>query len=148
MSFSKYDENGKRIRNRVRLDCSGDEVRVEQSHVKECDINEIVRRHGKDLVQQSVSLMQSQAFRFDDVTGNDFQEAMEKVTKAQESFDSLPSKVRREFDNNPAKFMDFVQNPDNSQKLVEMGLAQRLPENQPVEVIIAQTEPPATETPH
>ena len=42
MSFYRFDEQGKQIRNRCVLDCTGDEVRVEQAHKDEVDINVIV----------------------------------------------------------------------------------------------------------
>lgn len=128
----------------VGLDCSGDDPIVEQSHKDEVDINAIVRKHGVDMIQRTAAMM-APAMRFDDVTGNDFQEAMLKVSQAQETFDSLPSLIRKEFDNNPAKYLDFVQNPDNIEKMYDMGLAERpAPEAPPVKVEVVPTQSPET----
>lgn len=138
-----YDEKGVSLvgkRKKIVLDCSKDQPLTEQAHVKEVNINNIIKKHGMDLIQKT-SILQSKDFQFDDVTGNDFQEAMFKVTKAQETFDSMPSQIRKEFENSPAKFMDFVQNPDNIDRMVELGLAQRLPQEQPVEVVVTNPEP-------
>lgn len=139
--FIRVDSDGNQIRRKVVVDCSEDEILTEQSHKDEVNINNIVKRHGVDLIAKTAAL-QTAEYQMDDITGNDFQEAMLKVTKAQQTFESMPSALRKKFDNNPAQFMDFVQNPDNQDSLVEMGLAQRLPTNQPVEVIVTnQAEP-------
>lgn len=141
--FTKYDEFGNQIeRTRVTVDCSNDPVLVEQHHVAEVDINAIVRKHGIDKIQATAALYQTPEFEFDAVTGNDFQEAMMILTKAQDSFDHLPHEVRDRFDNNPAKFLDFVQNPDNLTEMQDMGLAQRDPVQQPIEVIVTNPETP------
>ena len=48
---------------------------------------------------------------------------MNIVLKADEMFNDLPSRARRHFDNDPAKFLDFVQDPKNHEQLVDLGLA-------------------------
>lgn len=141
--FTRIDETGTIIRNKVGLDCSGDDLITEQSHAAEVNINAIVKKHGIDLIAKTNALL-SPTFRFDDVTGNDFTEAMNILSKAQNTFDSMPSQIRKEFDNNPAKFLDFVQNPDNADKMVDMGLAHPpQPPAEPVEVVV--TQPVTTE---
>ncbi|AXL14469.1 internal scaffolding protein [Microviridae sp.] len=138
--FMKIDEMGEQVRNRVTLDCSNDDLKTEQAHKAEVDINNIVRRHGVDMIQKT-AMLQTPEYQMDDISGNDFQEAMLKVTKAQQTFDQLPSKIRKEFDNNPAVFMDFVHNPDNQDAMIDLGLAQRVPVDAPVEVIVTNPEP-------
>jgi hypothetical protein len=141
--FSRYDADGKLKRNPVYVDCSEDEIITEQNHKQEVDINNIIRRHGLDMIQ-ATSKLSSINFQFDDVTGNDFQEAMNKVLKAQDTFDTLPSVIRKEFDNNPAIFLDFIQNPENKDRMIEMGLAQAPVVEPPVEVVV--TNPTTTPT--
>ena len=63
--------------------------------------------------------------RYGDVSGADFTDAIETVQRAQDSFNSLPAKVRKQFNNNPALFLDFVNDPQNENQLIEMGLATR-----------------------
>lgn len=140
MMFIRVNKKGDQVRRRVCLDCSNDEPIVEQSHKAEVDINNIVKRHGMDLIQKT-ALLQSKLYQFDDVTGNDFQEAMFKVAKAKESFLRMPSEIRKRFDNDAAKFLDFVQNPDNSEQLVEMGLALPPVPDDPVSVRVIQDQP-------
>lgn len=147
MSFYRKNEDGSIKRRQVGLDCqaaiaAGEKVLTEQSHKAEVNINQIVRRHGMDLISKTAALM-APAMRFDDVTGNDFQEAMEKVERAKYAFMALPSPIRDKFENNPAKFLDFVQNPDNLTQLQEWGLAQRpAPSPAPIEVIVTNPETP------
>lgn len=149
MSFVKYDENGKIKRNRVTIDCQkaieeGEEIRVEQSHKDEVNINNIVKRHGIDLIAKTSAMTQ---FRYDDVTGNDFQESMNAILTAQESFGSLPSEVRKKFDNDPVKFMDFAYNPDNHQAMIDYGLADpESPPPEPIQVVMVNSETGTTVT--
>jgi phage internal scaffolding protein len=150
MGFYKYDENGDRvIRKGKGKDCqaaieAGEEVRVEQSHKEEVDINNIVRKHGADYIQKVAKLSE---WRYDDVTGNDFQESMNALIKARDTFADVPSSIRKQFDNDPAKFLDFVQNPDNAAAMVEMGLAVKQEPEPPVEVaVVSAPETPPVES--
>jgi len=45
-------------------------------------------------------------------------------------FEELPSTIRAQFENNPEKFLEFVQNPDNLDKMRELGLA-KAPQSPP-----------------
>jgi phage internal scaffolding protein len=149
MSFMRYKEtkDGLKLdRKKVVIDCSNDEILTEQSHAREVNINQIIKRHGIDLIAKTNAVLKP-TFRFDDVSGNDFTEAMNILTNAQKTFGSLPSEIRKEFDNSPAQFLDFVQNPDNQDKMIEMGLAQRIPEEQPINVNVVNQTPTESETP-
>ena len=53
----------------------------------------------------------------------DYRESLEQIRMADELFASMPSKIRAEFDNDPAKFIEFVTDPENTDRMVEMGLA-------------------------
>lgn len=146
MAFARYDSKGKVKRHPVYCDCSGDEPITEQSHKDEVNINNIVKRHGIDVIQKT-NLLRSVEFQYDDVSGNDFQEAMQIVAKAQQTFDAMPSQLRKEFDNNPAVFLDFVQNPDNVDKMVDMGLAERVTPPPVVKVEVTNQPVIEAETP-
>jgi len=133
------------------IDCQqaiidGEEIRVEQSHKDEVNINNIVKRAGgMELIAKVNALKQ---FEFDDVTGNDFQESMNAIIKARDTFEQVPSEIRKQFDNDPAKFMDFVHNPENAQALIDMGLS-KAPEEVPVmqvEVVNHPETPPVRPT--
>jgi phage internal scaffolding protein len=133
MAFRKYDQDGSQLG----LD-KGEHVfedsRTEQAHKTEVDINNIVKRAGNMELIAKVNALQN--FVFDDVTNNDFQESMNAIIKAKETFSSVPSGIRRQFDNDPAKFMDFVRDPSNADKLVEMGLANKPEVAEPIQVVV------------
>jgi len=146
MSFYKTNTDGTIIRNRQTFTTPEDEiVRVEQSHKDEVNINNIVKRHGMDLIAKTAALQQ---FTYDDNPNNDFQETMNAILKAEKSFSSVPSEIRKQFDNNPAKFMDFIHNSDNQQQLIDWGLAKAPETPQPIEVVVTnqpETPPPPGE---
>jgi hypothetical protein len=144
MSFYKYNEDGSIVRKRVVLDCSDDELITEQNHKDEVNINKIIQRHGIDLIQKTSVIQQ---LVFDDNPNNDFTEVMQMMVNAKDSFMSLPSEVRKQFDNDPAKFVDFVRNGDNQQQLIDMGLAVAPEEVKPVQVVVTnpETTPPPAE---
>lgn len=126
------------------VNCSSDKILTEQSHKAEVDINNIIRRHGIDIIAQTAAL-NAPNMRFDDATGNDFQEAMLIVARAQESFDNLPSGIRKRFSNNAAAFLDFVQDEKNKDELVKMGLANPpIPPPPAPEPILVQVVTPVT----
>jgi hypothetical protein len=143
MPLHRYNSKGEIETRRSSIDCQqaikdGEKVLVEQSHKKEVEINNIVRKHGEDLIRQVASL---QEFVYDDVTGNDFQESMNALLRASEAFENVPSEIRKEFDHSPAKFMDFVHNPENKEKMIEMGLAKAPEVEVPLEVKVVNQTP-------
>lgn len=53
----------------------------------------------------------------------DYHSALNVVIAAQDAFMSLDAKLRARFDNDPGVFLDFVENPENYDELVKLGLA-------------------------
>lgn len=156
MAFAKYDENNKLIRNKVVCDCSNDKPITEQNHKGSVDINEIVRKTagGFDRIAATANIT---ALSYDTNPYNDFEEMMTLVAKGKQAFESLPHEVREEFNNNPAKYMDYVRNPENKDDLVKRGWVEPPPkEPAPAQVqMMVQSEDgglvpalaPNTETP-
>ncbi len=106
---------------RVRIH-TGDVSRTKQAMRDEVDINLIMKRYVKTgLIDHFAQHGSEYGF----ASSVDFHEAMNVVTKADQMFDALPGKVRSRFGNDPAEFLDFVQNPENHAELVELGLAER-----------------------
>lgn len=103
----KQDENGKPI------------YFTEQAHKKECDVNNIIKKYDKNGLITHVSKFEA---KFGDVSGVDFQAMQEKVANAQSMFNQLPVEIRSEFENNPAKLLKFMDNPDNRDRAIELGL--------------------------
>lgn len=107
---------------------------TKQSHIKECDINEIMKRFERTGLVEHANTHQGDYGDFTFVPEN-YQEALQLVQNAQQMFLTVPAKVRQAFDNDPGRFLAFVQDPTNEDKMREMGL---LPPVEP-----PKTEPPA-----
>lgn len=98
---------------------------TKQSHKDECNINLIIKRHDSTGLLTHVRNMSP---TYGEVTGDDFRDSMEKVIAAEQAFGELPSGLRKEFQNDPALFLDFVHDPENQDRMVELGLAEYTPE--------------------
>lgn len=93
---------------------------AKQAMKKECDINFIMSRYAKTGVLAHVNPGRPV---YADMPSFSFHEALNFLQAAQDDFASLPAKVRKEFGNDPAKFLDFATKPENLDKMRELGLA-------------------------
>lgn len=111
-------------RKRVQIDCP--QSLTHQSFKEEVDVNNIVKRfrniNGTDLMSYQGTF----GGHFGDFSGvTDYQTALEQVHRAEEAFSSLPAKVRKQFDNDPAQFLDFCGDPANKKEMQELGLLEQ-----------------------
>ncbi len=126
----------------VQLDASGNS-RTKQSFAKECEINNIMAKYQKT---GAIAHINQHGPNYDFATSIDFSEAMRLVVTAQDMFDGLPSSIRNRFANDPAQFLDFVQDADNEAEMRQMGLIESVtPSEIPSEE--KKTEPPTPATP-
>lgn len=96
-----------------------EESMTEQSHKDECDIHNILRKYEKTGM---ITHTNQYAGTYGDFTNAlDFQEAQNVIAEAASMFETVPSKIREQFDNDPAQFLDFIQNDDNREQIEEMG---------------------------
>lgn len=93
--------------------------RTKQAHKEECDINNILSRYKKTGV---LAFQQQHEPQYADVSGINFQDAQFVVARARSLFAELPSHLRARFRNDPAQFLDFVQNEANRPEAEELGL--------------------------
>lgn len=100
---------------------------TQQCFKNECDINRILDKYQKTGL---VTHLSDHSGAYGDYSGDlDYQTSLNFVMSAQQAFNDLPSSIRRRFENDPGKFLDFVENPENSEALIEMGLATPKAEN-------------------
>lgn len=93
---------------------------TEQSHRDSCDINRIMANYEKTGL---VPVNSSAVPRHGDFTyAGDYHEAMNMLIAAQDSFMDLPAHVRKEYDNDPARFLDALEDPTEKAKLVALGV--------------------------
>lgn len=103
---------------RVPLACL-DESRTKQSFGDETNINNIMARFIKTGLVDFVNEHES---HYGDVTGWQFHDAMNIVARSQEMFEALPAELRARFNNDPATFLDFVDDPENDAEAVSLGI--------------------------
>lgn len=95
---------------------------AQQQFKEESDINFIAERFG--LTGEMPQVLQLPAYG--DFTGIfDFQDAQNAVRKAMEQFMTLPAKLRTRFDNQPQKLLTFLEDPDNREEAVFLGLVNK-----------------------
>ena len=117
---SKYEGNP-RLLTPIR-----EQTKTLQSAKDECDINKIVPRALKNGTLGE--LLANGGWVDQDFSSPvEYQEACNLVIEAQAKFDSLPSKLRDRFKNEPSEFLRFVSDPSNEEEMVTLGLATRRP---------------------
>jgi len=103
----------------VTLDGEPEPSLTVQSELAATDINNIVEKHTKT----GLLPVMTQSPVFGDVSSAPtYQESLNVVIEAQKLFMGLDAKIRKEFDNDPAQFLAFVDDPKNADRLIEMGL--------------------------
>lgn len=108
----------------------------------ECDVNRLMARYEKVGQLPGSSPEVPRYLDLSDVP--DFQSAMNLMIEADRAFMSLPARVRREFDHDPAKFVEYAGDPDNLSRMREWGLAppEKAPDG-PINVRVIPEEAPA-----
>jgi len=105
-----------------------DENCAKQSFKDECDINKIMAKFQKTGVLNHYA---KHAPSYQDIPALEYSDALNIIATADTMFEELPSETRKQFDNDPEKFLEFVNNPENLEEMREMGLAkpgQHLPQ--------------------
>lgn len=119
-----YDEAENSFRNITSM--RGVESMTKQEFRDDADINVIVARVLKGEPQA----------QFPGTFGDfsqvpDFATAMQQVVEAKTAFDALPSRIRTRFHNNAASLVAFLDDPDNLDEAVRLGLIEK-PDDQEV----------------
>lgn len=95
-----------------------------QSSKEEADINVLVKRFG--LTGQLPQGVIAPTFGdFGEVF--DFHSAMNVIAQANEAFDAMPAEVRYRFQNDPGRFLEFVQDANNREEAIRLGIANAPP---------------------
>lgn len=92
---------------------------TKQSEKDACDINQIMNRY---MATGELPNIAERAPQYLDVTGLEFQGAMDFIAGANTLFHEMPSAIRNRFENDPALFLDFCSQEKNRPELAEMGL--------------------------
>ena len=110
---SAYDPHKKYVFKTV-----GDSL-TQQHFKEECDVINIIKKHDRNGIIEHVQRGKARYGDFSEVA--DYREALDLVRDAQQEFMTIPSDIRKKFDNDPGKFYEFVSDPENKEELKEMG---------------------------
>jgi len=115
---SAYNYDTDKASNETALTCP-EPTLTQQQFAEESDINYIAERYG--LTGEMPQVLDLP--RYGDFTGIfDFQSAQNAVIQAKQQFMTLPAKLRARFDNDPAKIMAFLDDPENRAEAEFLGL--------------------------
>lgn len=96
-----------------------DKSLAQQQFLEESDINTLVERFHLTGEMPQLTTLPAYA----DYEGIfDFQSAMNTIRAAQETFMTLPAKLRARFHNEPQEFLDFCNDPENLEEARKLGL--------------------------
>lgn len=120
---TKQQRKYRTFQDRKRISIANKEPSITVQYEKEaCDINNIIANYQKSGQVQHLNKRQG---GYGDVSAaTSYQEALELVERAEEEFSRLPAKLRFKLDNDPYKFLEYVNNPENYDEMVELGLAE------------------------
>lgn len=93
---------------------------TEQTHKDEVKIQNILKKYQQTGVLKHVN--QYQGTYMDMASAPDFQEAQFIIAEAQSMFETVPSHIRDDFQNNAKQFLNFIQNPNNKEAIEAYGL--------------------------
>ena len=144
-----YGRGGRLIRHRTKVLSFNDKPSLTKQDDKDkACIHNIIENHARGI---PTGLRNAKPMSGVIPNVDSFFEAMELVSNATDAFQRLDSKTREFFENDTGKFVKFASNPDNKEKLIEMGLAELPPIQEPVSVVVenapespeeGETEPP------
>lgn len=106
------------------------ESRTQQQFRKSADIGTIVNNLAKGILPIG---NKSEAKFVDAYDVSSYHESLNIVTKTKQTFEQLSKHVRNRFQNNPAKMLEFLNNPENMEEAIKLGLA--TPTEKPKETI-------------
>lgn len=111
------------------IDCSVEPSMTKQEFRDECDINQIMARYEKTGQLPSVNYRQPM---YGDVSSlASFHDAMNTVVQAEQMFMALPAELRDRFGNDPAQMLKFLDDPENKDEAIRLGIVNAPPEPEP-----------------
>jgi len=118
-------------------------TKVQQNMKEGADINNIVAKFRNGVSP----ILDHREPKYLDLSNlGSFHEMQNHVKKAEQTFMSYPSKIRKRFDNKPAKLIEFLSDEKNRTEAEELGLIYK-PAVEPTPVIPAPAEESPTEVP-
>ena len=99
---------------------AGGQSRTKQGFAEESEINNIMARYEKTGLLEHVNSFKGDYGDYTNVPQS-FDQALNQVKEAQEMFMTLPASIRERYDNDPGRFLTFVDGATR-EELQEAGL--------------------------
>jgi phage internal scaffolding protein len=106
---------------------AGDEPsRTQQQFAEEADINNIIARYERTGILVDPLIDRRGQPMYGDFSNIDsYFEAQLKVAQAKQLFEALPAKIRDRFGGDAGKLLAFVEDPENREEAIELGLIEK-----------------------
>ena len=139
MSKTKF-RTGYGDRKREGFQTTGESL-TQQHFAHEADVRNIIKQYDKTGLIANVQKGVAQYGDYSEV--NEYREALDLVNDANGMFAELPAELREMFQNNAGTFLEFATNPQNNEKMIELGLKEApVQERQPIQAENKAAEPP------
>jgi len=123
LQMHSTEQQQERLRKRVQT--LNTEPSLTQQHFKDdCDINNIINKYEKT-GQLPLSNKVGRYADYSELT--DYQGMLQTIQDAQDAFMELPALIRSKFRNNPGEMINFLQNPNNREEAIKLGLVNPQP---------------------
>lgn len=112
--YTHYENGRLRIRT-----INEEPTRTDQTQKEQCDIKNIMKKYNNNL--NAVKPLERGTYA--DLTQlPTYQQSLHILRDAQNSFDSLPSNIRKRFSNDPQEMISFLADPNNNEEAHKLGL--------------------------
>jgi len=105
---------------RVQSSVEGESM-TQQQFKDDCDVNIILKRIMRN-PSEMLRYQNNQGIFADVSEAPSYQEAMQTVINANNSFMELPAEMRLKFDNNPQKLLDYLADDKNKEESYQLGI--------------------------
>lgn len=110
------------MKQRKRVQWKSDLPSMTQQHLKEeCDVNSILEKYRRTGYIGHINPRAGQSGDFSNL--QDFKQNLDMVKSAYSMFENLPAHVRKRFANDPANLIDFINDSQNTDEAIKLGLA-------------------------
>lgn len=94
---------------------------TEQHHKESCDIHHIMKKYIRTGVLEHTRQYEGQYMNM--ASAPDFYNAQIILANARSMFETIPAEIRADFKNDPALFLEFIQDENNRDKIIEYGFS-------------------------
>lgn len=102
-------------------------TRTQRQYKDQCNVNNIIAKFKKTGSVTHVRNAQEGVYA-DLADLPDLMEAQKIVIAATSAFENVPAHIRKRFSNDPNEFINFLQDPANSEEAIKLGLVAKKPE--------------------